>query len=128
MKKISLKQAFEQRQLADCYAAIVRSNGKEPTSGDEFAEAILSLRQKNDAHLQEVCQIAASLEQDAYFDAVNYLIVQYEAKGRYTETENRIELLSEIMEYSYIKEYVVELACLYLSMEKPSRARRLISR
>lgn len=126
MKKISLKQAFEERQLAECYTAIVRRNGKEPVSGDEFANVILSLRRENDAHLREVCQIVAGLGQDAYFDTLNYLIVQYEAKGRFTETDNRIALLSEMMEYSYIKEYVVELACLYLSEGKPSRARRLI--
>lgn len=126
MERITLKKVFEENRLAESYTAIVRSLGKEPTSGDEFADAILLLRRQEDGHLYEICQIVARLFPEDYFDELKYLIVQYEAKGRYAETKERIELLTKMMEYSYIKEYVVELACLYMTVGNTSRARRIV--
>ena len=100
MERITLKNVFEENCLAESYTAIVRSLGKEPACGDEFADAILLLRRQEDEHLYEICQIVAGLCPGDYFDELQYLIVQYEAKGRYAETKERIELLTKMMEYS----------------------------
>ena len=122
-----LKGQFVRAGLKDEYAKMVAHINREPMHGDDFAAEVYLMRLNNDEQLPYVSRIISQLDPGEFFDDFNRLLVEYEAQGRYEDNETRIELLKEMLDYNYVKEYVVELACLYLEQDQNVKARRLIA-
>ena len=126
MKQTDIKSIFEQYGLFDCYAEILKKLGRESVYGDDIADIIFQMRSSDDERLPDICRAAKEIDKSSYFDPVKYLMVQYEAEGRYLGNAERIGLLSEMCSYGYERAYVTELACLYLEEGNKMKARRLL--
>ena len=126
MVPVSLRDRFEEFSLKESYADIIKALGKEPKCGDDFCDALLHLRRENDANYDKICRLLTDLSENNFIDRFKYLLVQYETKTRYEDPDARIDALAELAEYSYVKEYVTELACLYLLQGQKGKARRIL--
>lgn len=126
MDKTEIKDKFCSRASNDLYSFVINVLGKEPGCGDDLVDVAQKLKEDENSSYDVIFQIAGELGEGDFYDTFKYMTAQYESSIKNSDNIERIEYLKEMMEYSYVKDYVVELACLYMLEDKKAKARQTI--
>lgn len=122
MKKIFLKD-----NMGMCYNEITEQLGHTPNNGDDLCQAAGMFKAQHNEQFEYYCyKTALSLGKDSFIDEYNFLIATYEIKKTDCEDINiLIDLLNEILEYTYSEDYLLELAFFYMENGQKSRSKQI---
>ncbi len=107
---------------------ISKSVNKISISPDDVVDYALSLKSENNSKCYEFFRALNGINETDFYDYYKYLINTYENLYLSLSLDERIERLTEILDYSFEKVYAIELILLYVENEQRSKARRVLSK